>query len=153
MDGGDDAREDKWAKALITEGEWAGWSYLEGDDPFEDHSGPFYFRHDENGPVCAFRAEAKHMNGGGFMHGGCMMTFADFALFVCARHVLRDRHAVTATFNSEFIGAVHPGDLVEARAEVVKDGRSMVFMRGMITSGDQPVMTFSAVLKKVGPRT
>jgi uncharacterized protein (TIGR00369 family) len=152
MDGGDDAHQDKWARAKITEGEWAGWSYLHGDDPFEDHAGPFYFRDDANGRVCAFRAEPRHMNGGNFMHGGCLMTFADFSLFVCAREALREHHAVTATFNSEFIGAVQPGSLVEARAEIVKAGRSMIFMRGMITSGDAPVMTFSAVLKKTGPR-
>jgi acyl-coenzyme A thioesterase PaaI-like protein len=145
MDGGDDAREDKWAKALITEGEWAGWYYLHGDDPFEDHAGPFYFRDDEKGRVCAFRAEPRHMNGGNFMHGGCLMTFADFTLF--------DRHAVTATFNAEFVGAVPPGSLVEARAEIVKAGKSMVFMRGLITTGGEPVLSFSATLKKTGPRT
>ena len=39
--------------------------------------------------VCAFLAEKKHMNGGEFMHGGCVMTFADFCLFVIARHVHR----------------------------------------------------------------
>jgi uncharacterized protein (TIGR00369 family) len=153
MEDGADTRADRWAKALITEGEWAGWYYLPGDDPFEDNSGPFYFRHDEKGPVCAFRAEDRHMNGGGFMHGGCMMTFADFTLFMCAREALKDRHAVTATFNSEFVGSARPGDLVEARAEIVKDGRSMIFMRGMVTTGGEPMLSFSASLKKTGPRT
>ena len=28
------------------------------------------------------------MNGGMFMHGGCVMTFADFCLFVIAREAI-----------------------------------------------------------------
>jgi uncharacterized protein (TIGR00369 family) len=151
MDGGEQGQV--WGLETITEGEWAGWNHFVGGDPFEDHAGPFYWRKDEQGrPRCAFRAEKKHMNGGGFMHGGCIMTFADFALFVIARDVLTESHSVTATFNGEFVGSVPEGALVEATGEVVKAGRSMVFVRGLITTGKDPVMSFSAVIKKTGPR-
>ena len=88
------------------------------------------------------------MNGGLFLHGGCVMTFADFSLFVIARDVLQNSHSVTATFNGEFVGTAHIGDLVECRGEVVKAGRSMIFVRGLITCGDETVMSFSSVLKK-----
>jgi len=49
------------------------------EDPFEQAAGPFYYRVDELGPVAAFRAGAKHMNLGASVHGGCLMSFADFA--------------------------------------------------------------------------
>ena len=141
---------------VVTEGEWAGWSQYPGGDPFEDLAGPFYCRIDETGErVCAFRAEKKHMNGGMFMHGGCVMTFADFCLFAIANDVLRESHSVTATFNGEFVGTARPGDLVEGRGEVVKAGRSMVFVRGIISNasaGGAPMMSFSAVLKKTTRR-
>jgi acyl-coenzyme A thioesterase PaaI-like protein len=58
----------------------------------------------EGQAVCAFRAEHKHMNGGMFMHGGCVMTFADFCLFWIARDAIQDSRCVTATFNGEFVG-------------------------------------------------
>src|ERR1700751_5766568 len=75
MDGGD--AQGPW-RGVIAEGEWAGWSQW-GNDPFEMHAGPFFRRLREDGSiVCAFKAEKKHMNGSGFMHGGCLMTFADF---------------------------------------------------------------------------
>jgi acyl-coenzyme A thioesterase PaaI-like protein len=93
------------------------------------------------------------MNGGGFMHGGCVMTFADFCLFVIAREELKDAHAVTATFNGEFVGTARPGDMVTCTSEVVKGGRSMVFVRGLIAVPSGTMMSFSAVLKKTGPRT
>jgi acyl-coenzyme A thioesterase PaaI-like protein len=153
MDGGEQERVESAGLVQVAEGPWAGWSTWVGGDPFEDQAGPFYWRKDPDGRTrCAFRAEAKHMNGGGFMHGGCIMTFADYSLFVIAREALADSYGVTATFNGEFVGSVHPGDLVECTGEIVKAGRSMIFLRGLVTTGAEPVMSFSAVIKKTRPR-
>jgi acyl-coenzyme A thioesterase PaaI-like protein len=152
MDGGDN--ENSYVSKLITvtEGEWAGWSCYPGGDPFEDLAGPFYFRVDDTGPVSAFRVEKKHLNGGAFLHGGCFMTFADFALFVIARDALTEQHAVTATFNCELVGAAYEGQLIECRGDVVKNARSMVFVRGLMSVADDTIMSFSATLKKRSPR-
>ena len=155
MDGGAEQLETNYTSKLdtITQGEWAGWSFYPGGDPFEDHAGPFYFKHDPDGRArCAFRAERKHMNGGGFLHGGCVMTFADYSIFVIAREHLQGVPSVTATFNGEFVGTAHEGALVECAGEVVKAGRSMVFVRGIIESAGEPIMSFSAVIKKTRPR-
>ena len=79
----------------VTEGEWAGWSTWQSD-AFEQRAGPFYERRDDDGSmVAAFRAEERHMNGAGFMHGGCMMTFADSAIFTIATDELEGSHGVT----------------------------------------------------------
>jgi acyl-coenzyme A thioesterase PaaI-like protein len=152
MDGGQEDNNYASKLAVVTEGEWAGWSWYPGGDPFEDLSGAFYCRVDEAGRrVCAFRAERKHMNGGMFMHGGCVMTFADFCLFWIAHDAIAGSPCVTATFNGEFVGTAGIGDLVECTGEVVKAGRSMVFVRGLIvnaSAGGEPMMSFSSVLKK-----
>jgi len=153
VDGG--VSENNYISKLMTvsEGEWAGWQCYPGGDPFEDLAGPFYYRIGDDGrPVCAFRAEHKHMNGGLFMHGGCVMTFADFCLFVIARDVIDGSRTVTATFNGEFVGTARVGQLVQCTGDVVKAGRSMVFVRGIITCEGEPVMSFSSVLKKTGSR-
>ena len=157
MDGGE-REETGYASKLkvVTEGAWAGWSCYPGGDPFEDLAGIFYCRIDETGVrVCAFRAEHKHMNGGMFLHGGCVMTFADFSLFWIAREALGLGPSVTATFNCELVGTAGIGELVECRGEVVKAARSMVFVRGIISNasqGGEPIASFSSVLKKTGPR-
>ncbi|HET9159775.1 MAG TPA: PaaI family thioesterase [Caulobacteraceae bacterium] len=133
----------------ITEGEWAGWRNW-GPDAWEDMGGPFVYRVEDGGRVrCAFRAEAKHMNGGGFMHGGALMTFADYALFCIATDELDGSKAVTLSFNSEFIATAKVGDLIEATGEVVRAGRSVIFIRGEIFTGARMLMTFSGVLKRV----
>lgn len=133
----------------VAEGEWIGWSH-DPIDPYEAVSGPFYTRRDPDGTLrCAFDVEKRHLNGGGFLHGGCLMTFADYAMFCIARGVMGGSPAVTATFNGEFLSSVHVGTRVECTGEVVKAGRSLVFFRGLITSAGETVMAFSAVIKKV----
>ena len=135
----------------ITEGEWAGWRNW-GADPWEDAGGPFFYRVEEDGSVrCAFRSEAKHMNGAGFMHGGCMMTFADFFTFALADPSV-DEATVTVSLNSEFVRGANAGDLIEATGEVVRAGKSLIFVRGQITTGERILMTYSGVIRKFEKR-
>jgi acyl-coenzyme A thioesterase PaaI-like protein len=137
---------------LVSEGEFAGWRAWRGHDPFEDQSGPFFFRDEPDGSVlCAFRAERKHMNGGGFMHGGCLMTFADFALFALAHRELASHRSVTVSLTGEFLGPSTEGELIECRGEVIRDG-GLVFIRGLITTAGRPLLNFSGVVKKLRPR-
>jgi uncharacterized protein (TIGR00369 family) len=155
MDGGDD-RQMHPGPRVIPDGEFAGWSRW-SDDAYENLAGPFVFRQEADGSVrCAFRAEQRHMNGGGAMHGGCMMTFADFCLFAFS-HPIREGSGettpmVTISLNGEFVGPAYVGDLVEGRGEVIRAGGSLMFLRGVIETGGRPMMTFSGVIKKVRPR-
>ena len=132
---------------IVTEGEFAGWQTWD-NEPFEfDTAGPFYLREDEHGMVAAFRAGHKHMNAGGVVHGGCLMTFADFALFAIA-HTGDDIYGVTVAFTSEFLSGAKEGELLEARGEVTGGGRSITFVRGMIRADGRPVLNFSGTIKK-----
>jgi acyl-coenzyme A thioesterase PaaI-like protein len=57
--------------------------------------------------------------------------------------------AVTASFNGEFVDAAREGEIVEARGEVVRGGASLIFVRGLMTSGGRPIFNFSAILKRI----
>ena len=147
MDGGD--AQSPFTPQPVLEGEWVGWGRYD-TDPYENLTGPFYSRRDENGQmVAAFKAEKKHMNGGGNMHGGCMATFADFALFAIADEALVGVGSVTASLNCEFVDAAQEGEMIEARGDVVRAGGSMVFVRGIITASGRPITNFSAIVKKI----
>lgn len=133
----------------VAEGPFAGWKTWP-EEPFEhDVAGPFYFRVDEQGPVCAFRAERKHMNSGGVMHGGCLMTFADFSLFGIAHEHIGDDYGLTVAFTSEFLSGPKIGQLVEARGDVLRAGRSIIFVRGIVTADGEPALNFSGTIKKI----
>jgi acyl-coenzyme A thioesterase PaaI-like protein len=138
----------------LTEGPFAGWTtWSGGSDPYETLIGPFYFRADADGRArCVFEPQQRHLNGGGSIHGGCLMSFADFSLFAIAHNALRDAHAVTLTFHSEFIGAGALENWVEARGEIVRDARSVIFVRGIVTQAERPLLSFSGTLKKIARR-
>jgi acyl-coenzyme A thioesterase PaaI-like protein len=136
--------------------EWAGWTLWAGGDAFEEFCGPYYWReHDDGRRVCGFMPARQHMNGRGFLNGGAAMAFVDYSIFVIARDALSQHQSVTATLNGEFVGTARVGDRVECRGEVVKAGRSMVFVRGLLVNAgaDETMMSFSAVIKKTAPRT
>jgi acyl-coenzyme A thioesterase PaaI-like protein len=134
-----------------TEGEFTGWRTWSRDS-FETHAGPFWHRVDETGRVrCAFRVEKKHLNGSGNVHGGCFMTFADYCLFALASPVLKGS-GVTVSFASEFLDAAREGELVECEGEITRAGGSLIFLRGLLKSGERSLFTFSGTIKRVKRR-
>jgi uncharacterized protein (TIGR00369 family) len=133
---------------IATEGEFAGWRTW-SRDTFESQNGPFWHRFEDDGSVrCAFRVEKKHLNGLRAVHGGCFMTFADYSLFAIAAKEL-DGPAVTVAFGAEFLDAAFEGELIEATGEVTRAGKSLIFIRGILKSGDRPLFTFSGTIKRV----
>ncbi|WP_425230398.1 PaaI family thioesterase [Sphingomonas sp.] len=136
----------------IEDGDWAGW-YQWQSDAFETRAGPFYERVDETGAgITAFRAGPEHMNGGGFMHGGCLMTFADSALFTIARPAMEGSFGVTVNLSGDFLDSARTGEWVEARGEITRAARSLLFVRGLVTAAERPILSFTGIIKKVGRR-
>lgn len=136
---------------VIAEGPFAGWTtWSNGADPYESVIGPFCFKVEDGRARCAFAPQPHHLNGGGTIHGGALMSFADFALFAIAHNALTDVKAVTLTCNSEFVGAGNLDGLVEAHGEVLRETRSLIFVRGLITQASRPLLAFSGTLKKIG---
>jgi acyl-coenzyme A thioesterase 13 len=139
--------------APLTEGPFAGWLSwgAGGADPYESLIGPFCFKIDDDGSArCAFQPRADHRNAGGAVHGGVLMSFADFSLFSFAYSALaRGVRAVTLTCNCEFMGAANLDGWIEARGEVLRETKSVLFARGVVTQRDRAVLAFSGTLKKI----
>ena len=137
-----------WTPLVEAAGPFAGWTTWRNIDPFEAQAGPFYYRTEAGGGVrAAFQVEARHLNVGGFAHGGCLLTFADFALFAIAMPEIGEGMAVTVSLSTDFMGRVMEGDRVEATGEVLRRGRSLVFVRGVAEVARQPVLAFSGVIR------
>jgi acyl-coenzyme A thioesterase PaaI-like protein len=138
---------------IETEGEFAGWRTWRRDN-FETHNGPFWHRIEDDGRIrCAFRVEKKHLNGSQHnVHGGAFMAFADYCLFAIAGPVLHGP-AVTVSFGCEFLDAAQEGELVEGTGEITRTGSSMIFLRGLLKSGERTLFSFSGTIKRVRRRT
>ena len=126
-----------------------GYRLFEYVDPFEDLVGPLCYREAPDGRLrFAFVAAPQHANTSGQIHGGMLMTFADYALCLAAIHGLPGERCVTVSLNCEFVSPGEVGDFVESTAEVVRRGRSLTFVRGEITAADRVLLTCSAVVKR-----
>lgn len=117
-------------------------------DAFEDHVGPFFFRMEEGIAHTAFRVQPHNCNGHNMVHGGMLMTFADYTLCIAGIGGSRDR-VVTVTCNNEFIGPALAGDLVTGRGEIIRKGGSLIFVRATLECAGKTILTSSGVLKRL----
>jgi acyl-coenzyme A thioesterase PaaI-like protein len=135
----------------IETGPWAGWKTWP-QDKFETGTGPFYARKDETGRIIArFIAEPRHMNGGGFMHGGCLLTFADYTCFAIADEIA-DGPSVTVNLSGDFLAPARLGDMMEAAGEVTRAGARLIYVRGLVTANGKPCLSFTSVITRVGAK-
>ena len=127
----------------------AGYRPYAYEDPFEDHVGPFGYKVEDGRISFAFQSDGRHRNTGGTVHGGMLMTFADFALCLIAVWDQPGEHCVTVSCHTDFVAAGTPGDLIEASGEVVRRTRTLAFVRGQLVTGGRVLLTFSGIVKRI----
>ena len=110
-------------------------------------AGPLWTRREANGWGYAFLAQERHTNPAGMVHGGMLLTLVDHAIATVAWEANGRRPCLTITLDTQFIAPVRPGTLVEARARVIRNTKSVVFMSGEVTVAGVTVLTASATLK------
>jgi|TARA_B110000977_G_scaffold177891_1_gene234913 acyl-coenzyme A thioesterase PaaI-like protein len=123
-----------------------------GFDPAEDHTGPFYYHQTAEGFDCLFLPKAKNCNVNGLVHGGVLMTFADFSLCMAATNHYKEESCSTISFSSEFVSAASIGALIRCMPKVIRKTGSLVFVSGELESDGDVVMAFSAVVKRLRER-
>ncbi|MET0258691.1 MAG: PaaI family thioesterase [Methylobacterium sp.] len=127
-----------------------GWTAFE-DPGFIALTGPVYHRTDDGMKHFAFRAEEKHGNLVGIVHGGMLVTFADRALSIAVSDAA-DAKCVTVEMSVQFVGAAKIGDVVETTPEIVRATSSLVFVRGTLTGGGKPLVSVSGIWKLLKDR-
>lgn len=117
---------------------------------FNLYIGPLYRLPDaENGAVkrFAFVAAEKHMNSGGSLHGGMLMSFLDVAMSRTSRLVTGAPRCSTVSLSADFVGPGRLGDTVEARIRVARRTRTMVFLSGEAMAGGRMLAVATGLWK------
>src|SRR5260370_10222016 len=136
----------------------ARYSVFVPSDPFEDHTGPFYFRIEGDatraGSVhCVLPTDPRHGNYAGGVHGGAILTFADYALCLVAGRAADEgtnsSFAMTVSIAVEFLDAGRIGLPLEARGEPLQVTGRMAFARGTITQEGRIIALWSGVCRHV----
>jgi acyl-coenzyme A thioesterase PaaI-like protein len=127
----------------------AGWEPYR-DEGFIGLVGPFWARPWGDSYRYAFLAEPKHHNRRGVVQGGMLMTFADRAMGMTCWYANGRVAQATVQIDVHFIDAVQIGEFVEAKCEVVRRTRSLVFMTGDLVVGTRVVATAKGIWKALG---
>ncbi len=136
----------------------AHYSVFTPPDPFEDHVGPLYFRiggdASKAGSVhCVLPTEARHGNYRGGVHGGAILTFADYALCLVAGRAAdggtNTSFAMTVSIAVEFLAAGQTGAPLEATGEPLQVTDRLAFARGSITQQGKTIALWSGVVRHV----
>jgi uncharacterized protein (TIGR00369 family) len=96
-----------------------------------------------------FPTEA-HMNMGGSIHGGAVMSFIDMSMFtggLCAG--MERGHYVTLDLTTHFLARGQAGAPLDAHVELVKQTRGHAFLQGVVKQNGEPCYSFSGTLKRV----
>ena len=130
-----------------------GWSHLPGGG-FPAHAGPLWYKPGQDGvpPLFAMLADARHVNVHGIIHGGMLMTFADTGMGITIWEALGRKPCVTIQFSIQFLEAARPGDFLELDVEVLRQSSTVVFVRGLLRTGERHVAAADGVWKTIRPR-
>ena len=113
--------------------------------------GPLYSRGEGADLVIGLRAERKHCNMRGTVHGGMLATLADITLgYSLAFSTEPPTAAVTANLNLDFAGAAKEGDWLEASVDFQKLGSRLAFGNCYITVEGNRIARASAVFMVAG---
>lgn len=121
---------------------------------FAAATGKMIFRPDGPGrAIVRMFPDESHLNFGGSIHGGAVMSFVDMALFAGGRCAgVSEGHYVTLDLSVHFVGRGQAGTPLDAHVELVRETRSFAFLQGVVRQGGEPSYSFSGTLKRVRPR-
>jgi acyl-coenzyme A thioesterase PaaI-like protein len=94
--------------------------------------------------------ELKHTNLLDIVHGAATLSLIDISLFSCGHMLGLEgmEGSVTLDLSTQFIGGGLPDRPMDAVAEVLKETKRLVFLRGIVEQGDHKVAAFSATIRK-----
>ena len=135
---------------------WNEWALLDRDSHrFNAMLQPILAREESGGTATVrFIPGERHSNVSTFLHGGALLAFLDIAMFAGGRTlgILTAATAVTADIQVQFVASGRTDLPVDASIEIVRNTRSLIFVRGIVKQGGTDATTiasFTGLLKKL----
>ena len=119
-------------------------------DPFEVHICEAFEAGEGAERRFAIPVDARHLNAGGTVHGGALVSFADMTLGQTAWDAVERANIVTVNMQSQFLNPAKAGDLLEIQPEIVRRTRGFVFVRGDFHVRGKVIVAVQSVWKLVG---
>lgn len=125
---------------------------IETRSGFHTMMGQMYGKIENGVLVCGFRCSPRHLNSNDSCHGGMIASFVDFSAYQLRLiPELAEVTTPTATLSVEYLRPVRLGAWVEARLQVTRQGRRLLFCRITGNVGEEVVFTGSALFVPGAP--
>ena len=126
----------------------SGYSLIENRSDFGNLIGPIYSIEENNEEIFGFRAEDKHINIGGYVHGGMLSSFADI---VMGQFANRNYNNLTVTINMsvDFLNLAKKGDWVNGISKLMKEDKKFVFLEVEIYVKTKIILFGTGVFKVI----
>ena len=120
--------------------------YDGASNPFQIALGPLFIRRGVDITEFAFLPAAHHSNGRS-VHGGVLLALADQVLGL----TLRENYgpSATVTLNCDLASAGNVGEWVFGSGELIRETKTLLFVRGRLWSDDRTILTASGIWKRL----
>lgn len=103
-------------------------------------------RRGDDGAWCyGVQLDERHHNAQGFVHGGVLMSFMDHGLSLRVWEASGRAQCVTIHLDNHFLAPVRGPAFVELDATILRQGRKMMFARGVLKVDGKEVMDATGV--------
>jgi uncharacterized protein (TIGR00369 family) len=102
------------------------------------------YDYDEQSAVFIFKTQDWQINERGFIHGGIIAAMLDTGLGTFAWFLADGKEVVTTDLNISYIRPLSLGDTGEVKVYAVKNGRSLIRIRGELLSNETGKVLASA---------
>ena len=125
-----------------------GYQLIENRSDFGNLIGPIYSKTENNKEIFGFRAEDKHINIGGYVHGGMLSSFADI---VMGQFANRNYDSLTVTINMsvDFINLAKKDDWVTGFSKLIKEDKKFVFLEVEVFANAKTILFGTGVFKVI----
>jgi acyl-coenzyme A thioesterase PaaI-like protein len=125
----------------------AGFVPLPTGSPFVNRAGEFFIRKEEDGSqTVGTWIGPDQANSEGFVHGGFLLTFADFAMTSVTT-------GITLNLSADFLRPARIGDWIEARIVVRKASDTLIFADAITTAEERALLRVSGLFLPFRKRT
>lgn len=94
--------------------------------------------------------ERRHTNLADNLHGGTILSLIDVSLFSCSRMfgLIEAGTSVTLDLSVQFLGAGKADVPLDAVAELLKETRRLLFLRGLVEQDGEAIAAYSGTIRK-----
>ena len=122
---------------------------------FTAQAGPFWRIKQNNKTTLGVLLEEKHCNNHiGTSHGGLIMTFADVGLGAAVADAMGEERfrCVTTSLQTQFVSVARVGEFIYCQAELIRQTSQVLFVRGLIKTGDKTIASAEGIWSVLAAR-